>query len=142
MSDNNEPAVVPRPPAIQGGASVTPVPPQIAPAVAQWDVDAKAKTATADLLGGRAVISRSPKNGNYMCEFVRDITIEGEDGPQTGAVQLNFGLNDCTNLKMAMLRAETVVRENLGKTHPELLKAAMADEAAAVVEGTSEKDAF
>jgi hypothetical protein len=127
-------APVAKPPPIVGAASVTPIPPPLPPAVAVWTVNVEEKTSSAPLLGGTAIISRAPETGKFRCEFKREIEPDehNEEGAEAGFIQVTFPLLDCTNLPQAQLRAEGLIRENLAKTHPELLKSAVETEAAAV----------
>jgi hypothetical protein len=117
-------------PAIEGAATVTPAAPHIAPAKADWNVNAEEKTSTATILGGEAVITRSPQTGKFQCDFKLEMPIpeEAEEGAEAGHVHQSFPLQDCENLPTAQRRAETLIRETLGKTHPELLEAATAGE--------------
>lgn len=119
---------------ISGAASVTPTPPPLPPAVAVWTVDVEAKTSTASLLGGIATISRSEETGKLRCEYKRELTPDehAEEGAEVGYIQVTFALLDCANLPQAQLRAEGLIRENLSKTHPDLLRSAVLTEQASV----------
>lgn len=123
-----------KPAPITGAASVTATPPPLPPAVAVWTLNAEEKNATAPLLGGSAIISRDPETQKFRCEFKREMEPgeHSEEGAEAGYIQVTFPLLDCANLPQAQLRAEALIRENLGKTHPELLKSAVLAEQASV----------
>lgn len=120
---------------VEGSASAAQGAPVLPPARAEWTVNVKKKNAKATILGGEAVIYRSEKDGNFRCEFKKDNTVpaEGETAGGQGAVMMSFPLHDCPNLVVAQQRAEVLVRENLGKTHPELYREATQAEAAETI---------
>lgn len=110
-------------PAIQGSAST--VAPTLAPLKAAWEVNAEAKTSTARILGGEATISRR-EDGKFtgVFELKRDQEGEpGEDGyvEPIGLTQ-RLRLDECESLFLAQQFAETLIREQLAKTHPEIAK--------------------
>lgn len=124
----SEDSPISKPPAIQGSATVTPTAPPLAPVKATWTVNQEAKNATADLLGGTAVITRDPNTGKFQCVY--NLEKPATETTEAVGVQQTFPLIDCPNLPAAQRRAETLIRENLGKTHPEVLEAATAGETA------------
>lgn len=119
-------------PAIQGAATVTPTAPLLAPVKAIWTVNPEEKNASADILGGVAVITRDPNTGKFKCEFKLELAATEEN--EAGHIQQSFPLHDCENLPIAERRAETLIRETLGKTHPEILETATAGERAEQIE--------
>lgn len=91
---------------IDGAASTHQTP--LAPNRAVWVIDTEAKTATADILGGTAVITRRAKDGTLRCVF----TLPAE----AGGLEQSFSLADCASVYLAQQRAETLIRETLNKT--------------------------
>lgn len=99
-------------PALSGSASN--VAPVLAPNKADWSVNVEAKTSTATVLTGLATISRRA-DGKFRCEFV----LTNDEGEV--ALRQTFPLADCDTLVLAQQRAETLIRETLSKTRPDLL---------------------
>lgn len=91
--------------ALEGAASTHQTP--LAPNRAVWVIDTEAKTATADILGGTAVISRRDKDNALRCVFVLP--------PELGDQEQSFPLSDCASVYLAQQRAETLIRETLNK---------------------------
>lgn len=109
---------------LEGSASTHQTP--LAPNRAVWVVDADAGTATADLLGGEAVITRRAKDKTLRCVFTLPMAL--------GGLEQSFSLADCASVFLAQMRAETLIRETMNKTHPALyadLARAEIDKAAA-----------
>lgn len=113
---------------IKGTATVNP--PPLAPLKASWTVDAKAKTSSASILGGEAVIYRK-EDGRFAATFI--LGMQDAKGAKTGEVTQRLRLDECTSLAMAQQRCETLVREVLHKTNPELHAKQSAMETADVV---------
>ena len=111
-------------PAIQGSASN--VAPTLAPLKAAWEVNAEAKTSTARILGGEATIFRR-EDGKFAGRFEpnRDAAGDpGEDGyVDPIGIRQSLRLDECDSLFLAQQRAETLIREQLAKTHPDVAKA-------------------
>lgn len=95
---------------LEGSASTHQTP--LAPNRAVWVVDAEAKTAVADLLGGQAVITRRPKDDTLRCVFTLPVAL--------GGLEQSFSLADCASVFLAQMRAETLIRETMNKTHAAL----------------------
>ncbi|UTC28975.1 hypothetical protein MARCHEWKA_04630 [Brevundimonas phage vB_BpoS-Marchewka] len=93
---------------LEGSASTHQTP--LAPNRAVWIVDAEAKTATAELLGGRAVITRRAKDNTLRGVFTLPL--------EMGGLEQSFSLADCASVYLAQQRAETLIRETMNKTHP------------------------
>lgn len=130
-------------PAIEGAATVTEATPHIAPAKAEWSVNSEAKTSTASVLGGEAVITRSPQTGKFQCDFKLEMPIpdDADEDAVPGHVHQSFPLQDCENLPTAQRRAEVLIRETLSKTHPKLFQDATASEHAEQV-ASADPDPF
>lgn len=126
--------------AINGAAHVAPTAPVLAPNRATWTVDVEAKTSSAELLGGKAVIGRNAV-GSFACTFSRPLPPPNETSPG-GAMTLSFPLNDCEHLALAQARAETVIRENMSKTHPAVFAEATANEVAEIAAPATTPDPF
>lgn len=101
---------------IKGTATVNP--PPLAPLKATWTVDVEAKTSTAPILGGEAVIFRR-EDGRFAATFILEMA--DDKGVKTGELTQHLRLDECTSLAMAQQRCETLVREVLHKTNPDLL---------------------
>ncbi|UTC29647.1 hypothetical protein BAJUN_00170 [Bajunvirus bajun] len=101
---------------IQASASVTPLAPRLPAAKAEWIVDAKAKTSTAALFGGTAVISRHPETQKFHGVFELADKEDADKG-----VKLTTSLKSAESLLEAQQKFEATVRSSLSKTHPELL---------------------
>lgn len=128
---------------LQGGASVSANAPVLPPARAEWKVNAKAKNSTATIFDGTATIYRSDKDGKFRCAYEKPYTVPaaGDQKGGTGAISLSIPLHDCPNLIVAQQRAEMMIRENLGKTHPEVLAEATQMEQVETV-ASAPKDPF
>ncbi|USN15401.1 hypothetical protein KIKIMORA_02550 [Brevundimonas phage vB_BpoS-Kikimora] len=113
---------------IKGTATVNP--PPLAPLKATWTVDVKAKTSTASVLGGEAVITRR-EDGRFGAVFTLEMT--DDKGVKTGEITQRLRLDDCTSLDVAQQRCETLIRETLHKTNPDLLAKQIALETAETV---------
>ncbi|UTC28292.1 hypothetical protein GURKE_02610 [Brevundimonas phage vB_BpoS-Gurke] len=95
---------------LEGSASTHQTP--LAPNRAVWVVDADAGTAIAELLGGQAVITRREKDQTLRCVFTLPVAL--------GGLEQSFPLSDCASVFLAQMRAETLIRETMNKTHPSL----------------------
>ena len=95
---------------LEGAASTHQTP--LAPNRATWVVDVEAKTSTAEILGGTAVITRREKDKALRCVFTLPVSL--------GGLEQSFSLADCASLYLGQQRAETLIRETLNKTHHDL----------------------
>lgn len=111
-------------PAIQGSASN--VAPTLAPLKAAWEVNAEAKTSTARILGGEATIFRR-EDGKFAGRFELHRAAAGDPGEagyvEPIGIRQSLRLDECDSLFLAQQRAETLIREQLAKTHPEIAQA-------------------
>lgn len=107
--------------AIEGKATVNPAP--LAPSKAEWVVDTEAKTSTATILGGEAVISRNEAN-EFACVFTLPLPEKGEPGEEghteAGAIIQRFRIASAESLYEAQQSAETTIRNTLAMTQREV----------------------
>lgn len=124
-----------KPAPITGVATVSPTPPILTPSRATWTVDTEAKTSTASILGGVATIFRREETGKFAAKYERasPLPADAPEDAEEGTLEISMPLHDCENLTVAQARAETLIRENLSKSHPELLTAALETEATDLV---------
>lgn len=114
-----ETAPIAKPAPISGKAIVTTDSKKPHISQSDWTVDTKAKSSTAQYLGGDLTITRNDA-GALVGNYVRLFT-EEEGAAKEGEITMQFTLHDLT-LVEAQDRAEQVVRDNLSRSYGRVLE--------------------
>ncbi|AFU88072.1 hypothetical protein CcrColossus_gp202 [Caulobacter phage CcrColossus] len=130
-----ETAPIAKPAPIHGKATVTTDSKKPHISQSAWTVDTKAKSATADYLGGVLTITRNDA-GALVGSYLRAFT-EEEGAAKEGEISMQFTLHNLT-LVEAQDRAEQVVRDNLSRSYGAVLEIEDAKVTSARVEAAGE----